>query len=60
MIVTTAVIAHSMRSERHFGLVVTCQSLLGAALFFLLPRVWWGVPQLFSLLELAGSPSPFV
>jgi predicted MFS family arabinose efflux permease len=52
IIVVNATIAVSPRSERLFGIVVASQALLSAALFFALPRLSWGVPQLFSVLAL--------
>lgn len=50
MIVVNATIARSHRSQRLFGIVVTAQSLLAAALFFALPRLSWDAPQVFLLL----------
>jgi predicted MFS family arabinose efflux permease len=50
MIVANATIARSHSSRRLFGIVVTAQSLLAAALFFALPRLSWDAPQVFLML----------
>ncbi len=50
IIVVNSTIALSQRSERLFGLVLTSQSLLAAAVFFALPRLSWGTAGLFAAL----------
>ena len=49
MIIVSATIALSLRSERLFGLLVAGQSLLSVVFFYLLPRVSWGLSGLFIL-----------
>jgi predicted MFS family arabinose efflux permease len=55
MIVVNATIARSLHSQRLFGIVVTTQSLLAAALFFALPRLSWAAPQVFSILAVCWA-----
>ena len=50
MIVVSAMIAISHRSERLFGMVLTAQALVAAALFFVVPHLSQGVPVLFAVL----------
>jgi len=50
IIIVNSTIALSRHSERLFGLVLTSQSLLAAALFFALPRLAWEAAGLFSML----------